>query len=148
MTSPLFVGGNPSFGGEDMTGLLSDAAIWDDGLTSGEVKSLYDVSTHTGAGLLYNASEYELLRQIHIAGAGSVEIDGLIWTYATGLTGNAGLNDEGNGFSLVFNADADTGLFGAAPVDEPDAPATPEPTTAALGALGIAGLLMRRRKHA
>lgn len=53
------------------------------------------------------------------------------WTYATGLTGPAGLTSGPGGYTLVLDATSGTGLT-----------AIPEPSAALLGGLG----LLRRRR--
>ena len=132
---PLSFGGSSQFS-EDTTGLMSDVAIWNEALTDNEVKGLFDVSGN--ASLLYGADDFDRLKLIHDAGAGSVVIGDLKWFYATGLTGAAGLAGTGSSLTLVLNTTADTGLFSVA---------IPEPTVAVL-AMGSLGALMLRRRRA
>lgn len=141
--TPTF-NGNLEFGGsaqfsEDTTALMSDVGIWDEALTNDEVKGLYDVTRNLDL-MIYDAGQFNLLKQLHDAGTGSVDIGDLTWSFATGLTGPAGLSGSLPGFTLVLNTQADTGLI-SRPLQGP----IPEPATAALALLGLAGLTRRRR---
>jgi len=93
-------------------GRVDDAGVWNKALTADEVKSLHDLTASSD--LKYSASEFEQLRRIHAAGSGNVIIGDLEWTYATSLTPAAGLSgSSASGFTLVFDAAADTGLESA-----------------------------------
>lgn len=91
-----------------LDGRIDDVSIWDVALTADEIKSLFDVGN--SADLRYTAGSFNQLKQIHDAGAGSAAIGGIQWTYATGLTGPAGLSSGPGGYTLVLHAAADTGL--------------------------------------
>jgi arylsulfatase A-like enzyme len=95
-----------------LDGRMDDVAIWDEALTADQIRCLHDVANSSG--LLYPAGAFDQLKQVHDAGAGSVTIGGIQWTHATGLTGPAGLSTTPGGYTLVFNAAADTGLTGLA----------------------------------
>jgi arylsulfatase A-like enzyme len=95
-----------------LDGRMDDVAIWDEALTADQIRCLHDVANSSG--LLYPAGAFDQLKQVHDAGAGSVTIGGIQWTYATGLSGPAGLSTTPGGYTLVVNAAADTGLTGAA----------------------------------
>lgn len=121
-------------------GLLDDIAIWDEDLTSGEVKGLFDVGDD--AVLNYDAGQFDLLKMVHDAGAGSVMIDGLNWTFASGLAGANGLS----GNTLILDqGGSPTAADGTGLVSSVQA-AIPEPSTIALTALGLMGLAFRRRR--
>jgi hypothetical protein len=92
-------------------GRVDDVAVWDVALTPNEITCLYDVGNSSE--LLYTAAAFDQLKQLHDTGAGSVTIGGIQWTYATGLTGPAGLTPGPSGHTLVLNAAADTGLTAA-----------------------------------
>ena len=112
-------------------GLVDDVAVWDESLTPGEIKGLYDVGNTVA--LSYTANLFDLLKQVHDAASGSTTIGGLDWTYATGLSGPAGLTGSGGNYTLVLDAGNGTGLV-----------AVPEPSAVLLGSLGLLILLRRR----
>ena len=121
---------------------MDDIAVWDEALTVDEVTSLYNLNNSTE--LLYDTGEFDLLKQIHDAGSGSVQIGDLLWSYADGLVAPAGLSGSSPDFTLVMDSGAATGLL-AADVNA----AVPEPSTFALAALGLLGLAFfswRKRK--
>lgn len=82
-------------------GQLDDAAIWDEMLSDVEVLGLYQVGA--AAGLQYDAGQFQQLRSVHQAGAGSVNIGGRLWEYASALPGAAGLTTIQMGTVLVLN---------------------------------------------
>jgi hypothetical protein len=91
-----------------LDGRVDDVAIWDEALSADQIRCLHDVGSSSG--LFYTAGAFDQLKQVHDSGAGSVTFSGIQWTYATGLTGPAGLTTTPGGHTLVFNAAADTGL--------------------------------------
>jgi hypothetical protein len=113
-------------------GLVDDVAVWNEALTGGEIKGLYDVGMSVD--LSYTADNFDLLKQRHDAAAGSTTIGPLEWAYATGLAGPAGLSTGPGGYTLILDPVAGTGLT-----------AIPEPSAALLGGLGLLALLRRRR---
>jgi hypothetical protein len=112
-------------------GFVDDVAVWNEALTAGEIKGLYDVGLSVD--LSYTADKFDLLKQRHDLATGSTTIDSLEWTYATGLAGPTGLTSGPGGYTLVLDAGAGTGLT-----------AIPEPSGALLGGLGLLALLRRR----
>lgn len=98
-----------------LDGRIDDVAIWDEALTADQIRCLCDVGYSSG--LLYPAAAFDQLKQVHDAGAGAVMIGGFQWTYATGLTGPAGLSTTAGGYTLVLNAAADAGLTAAPTFD-------------------------------
>lgn len=134
--------GNMEIGGssrysEDVTGLYDDIAIWNERLTVDEAFSLYEISSPGSlGGLLYTAGQFDLLKQVHDAGTGSVTIGSQTWYYATGLTENAGLNNVSGGYNLVLDAANDTGLT-----------TIPEPGTLVLLAAGVAMIVGGGRRR-
>ena len=133
------IGNRTGATGKEPDAGLDDMAFWHEALTGDEMKGLYDVAVD--ATLDYDAGEFDLLKGLHDAGTGSIVIGDLEWTYATGLTGPAGLSGSGP-FTLVLNAGAGTGVISAAVV--------PEPSTFLLAALGLLGLGLagwRRRRR-
>lgn len=135
------IGGTSNFS-EDITGFYDDIAIWNERLTADEAFSLYELTSPTSlGGLLYDAGQFNILKELHDAGTGFVDIGDLRWSFASGLTGAAGLNGTGPQYNLVMNATADTGL-----ISRTLQVTVPEPATASLALLGLAGLMMRRRR--
>jgi hypothetical protein len=82
---------------------IDDVAVWNEALTAGEIKGLYDVGMSVD--LSYTADKFDLLKQRHDLATGSTTIDSLEWTYATGLAGPAGLTSGPGGYTLVLDAD-------------------------------------------
>ena len=129
------IGGSSQFS-EDVTALMSDVAIWEEALTVDELTALFEISSSDG--LLYDAGEFDQLKQLHDAGtSGTVDIDGTEWEFvASGLS--PGLTDDGSGnFSLSLDATAGSCLQTVAA-----AAAVPEPGSVAIWSLiglGLAG---------
>ena len=96
-------------------------AVWNEALTAAEIKGMYDVGMSID--LSYTADTFDLLKQRHDAATGSTTIDALEWTYATGLTGPAGLTSGPGGHTLVLDPVA-------APVSPPS-PNRPPPCSVA-----------------
>jgi hypothetical protein len=115
-----------------LDGRIDDMAIWNEALTVGEIKGLYDIGMSVD--LSYTADTFDLLKQRHDLATGSTTIGALEWAYATGLTGPAGLTSGPGGYTLVLDAANGTGLT-----------AIPESSAVLLGGLGLLGLLRRRR---
>ncbi len=117
--------GNPSL--QFFNGLLDDAAIWDEVLTLEEITALQFVGDSS---LGYSANLFDSMKQVHDAGAGSVNINGQDWVYASGIASNTTS-------SVIFGAGG-TGLVWSS---------VPEPTAAGLLlSLTLALGLNRRRK--
>ena len=91
-----------SDGFQNIDATLDDVAVWDNPLSADEIKGLYDV----GSQLQVNAAVYDQVLTLHSAGAGVLHAGDFSWTYATGLTGSAGVT----GSSLVLNDAANTGV--------------------------------------
>jgi arylsulfatase A-like enzyme len=75
------LGVSANLGIQYLDGRIDDVSIWDAALTPNEIKCLFDVGNSSG--LLYTAAAFDQLKQVHDAGAGSVTIFGIQWTYAT-----------------------------------------------------------------
>ena len=100
-----------------LNGRIDDLAIWDVALADDEIKGLYDVGNSSE--LSYTASDFAQLKQLHDAASGSAAVGGFEWTYATGLTGPAGLTGGSGSYTLVLDATADTGLTGVPKIELP-----------------------------
>jgi len=135
------MGGSSQFS-EDMTGLMSDVAIWEEALTADELTALFEISDSDG--LLYDAGEFDQLKQIHDAGAGMVEIDGLEWEFVgSGLA--PGLTPDGNGgFTLGLDSTIGSGLQTVSAIPEPNSVALW--SLIGLGLTGFAVFRARRKK--
>lgn len=99
-----------------LNGRIDDVAIWNEALSADEVKGLYDVGNSSE--LAYTASDFDHLKQVHDAADGSARVGDIQWTYATGLSGPAGLTGGSGSFTLVLDATASTGLSGVAVAEE------------------------------
>lgn len=111
-------------------GLMDDVSIWDEALTDGMVKGLFDV----GDQLKYDAGRFNDLKTIYTAQSGTITIDNLKWSYEEGLVGDMGLSGGGNEYTLILD-DAGRGLT-----------AIPEPTAGLLWAIGGLSIFYIRRK--
>jgi hypothetical protein len=100
-----------------LNGKIDDVAIWNVALTDDEIKGLYDVGHSIE--LAYTASDFDQLKQVHNASTGTVVAGSTEWTYATGLTGPAGLTGDSGNFTLVLDAAAGTGLTGVPYIEPP-----------------------------
>ena len=110
-------------------GLLDDVSIWDTALTPNEIIALYAV----GNRLAYDAKDFDRMLTVYNAGSGSVVVDSAQWSYASGLTGDAGLNVAGD--TLILNAASGSGLV-----------LIPEPATLSVLVIGGVVLLKRLKK--
>jgi len=116
-------------------GDIDDVSYFDAFLSDGEIRSLFTLGDD--ATLNYNAAQANELYRVHDQTIPSVTIGGLVWTRATGLTGNAGdLTGSGTNFTLVLDDVLDTGVQ-----------SVPEPSALILSALGLLGLLGWRRQR-
>jgi hypothetical protein len=107
----LGVFANPA--GQYLNGRVDDVAIWNEALSDDEIKAFYDVGNTPE--LAYTAKTFDSLKQVHDAGSGSVEVNGLWWKNASGLSGPAGLSGSGSNYTLVLDATAGTGLVSVLP---------------------------------
>jgi len=95
-------------------GQLDDFAVWNEALSPGDIRGLYDVALDSE--LNYNAAKFDLMKQVHDAGSGTSDgIAGasgpdLFWTYASGLGSTEGLTGSSPSFTLVLDGSAGTGL--------------------------------------
>ncbi len=134
-TNAMTFGRNGASGGDWMSGLLDDVAIWDTSvLTEGQAKGLHNVAVELGLG--YDAGEADQLIELHKSGSGSTTVDGTAWFYVAGLTGNAGdLTAVDGGY--VLQLDESSGVT-----------TVPEPGTfVLLGAGLLTGLAWSRRRN-
>lgn len=117
--------GNTSF---SVDGKIDDAAIWNEALGAGRVRSLYTVPRNLG--LNYNVSDMVTLWSFFDAQSGG-PIKGIPWQYTTSLPGSPALGD-----AYVFNGIMYLALGAGAGLA-----AVPEPATSGLGALGLLALV-------
>lgn len=94
--------------GRFWNGLIDDSAIWDEVLSAGERKGLFDLALST---LAYDAGRFDSLKSLHDDSTGSDVVGGINWDYVTGLGSTEGLIDDGGGaFTLVLDGAAGTGV--------------------------------------
>jgi hypothetical protein len=72
---------------QHLNGRIDDVAIWNEALTTDEIKGLYEVGNSSE--LSYTAGNFDQVKQVHDAALGSVVVGSTEWTYATGLTARA-----------------------------------------------------------
>lgn len=129
--SVLTIGSNDTSTGEDWKGSIDDVSIWSGALTPAEVAALYSLSASSS--VMYTPQQADSLFNLYDA-TESGTIDGIIWTYTTGLAGTPGqLLASGQNLTLVMNDG--NGFLGYI---------IPEP--ASLTLLGMAGLAMLKRR--
>ena len=134
-TNAMTFGRNGTGGGDWLSGLLDDVAIWDTSvLTESQAKGLHNVAVESGLG--YDAGEADQLIELHKSGSGSATVDGTAWFYVDGLTGNAGdLTAVDGGY--VLQLDGNSGVT-----------TVPEPGTFALIGVGLlAGFIWSCRRN-
>lgn len=125
-------------GGEELDGLIDDVGLFDETLSEGEAKAIYNLAVESDLG--YDVAEANVLFELHEAGSGNTLVNGLPWLYATGLSGGLGVVQQiGDIFFLQLDADG-TGVRSLPPV-------VPEPSTWALLGLGVLGLGWRVRRQ-
>ncbi len=93
------------------TGLLDDVAIWRGGLSEGQARAIHGLGDEPLLG--YNASQAWSLMEACTNGPGShVTVDGMGWTYASGLvaTVDGELVVAGGHFAVAIDAAAGTGM--------------------------------------
>ena len=88
-------------------GAIDDAAVWGSALPAAKLRALTTAGRHSR--LRYDASKMEVLFDLFDGQEGEAVVDGLSWTYITGLEGSGGdvldlgeriaiqLDDQGNG---------------------------------------------------
>ena len=118
------------YGHRFFPGFVDDPAIWDEGLTTGEIAVLHDAALSSYD---YNASQFNSLKEAHDNGT-DVMVNGTQWWYSTSVnTGEgAGMNTSGQ---FVFDAASGTGLV------------VPEPGTLVLLLMGGLGLAICGRRR-
>lgn len=95
-TAPAAAGSNPFAIGarspgdtfESMDGRVDDVGVFSTELTASDVVAIYSLAVE--AGLQYDLGDSNTLLEAFANGDPSVEIDGVTWTAATGLTGDEG----------------------------------------------------------
>ena len=136
------------------TGSEDDAGVWNETLDAAHVKAMYNtpllkllgVGATLGSTDHYGQLDMQTLFKVYAKTLGPQTINGLTWSYSAALPGNAGHNpgdawyDAGSG---SYDVELAAGGLGVTTT------ATPEPSTLALLAAGLAGLLCyawRKRK--
>lgn len=111
----LLIGKTPNNSGF-FDGCIDDVAVWSVGLSADEVLGLYQVGVEPLLG--YDASKFELLRQVHAGAFPSAEINGRTWAAYLGNTDPAGLTAKPYGFALVLDETADSGVYTVHPAEQ------------------------------
>ena len=122
--------GLDNYGHRYFPGFIDDPAIWDEGLTGGEIAALHDAALSTYD---YNATAFNALKDAHNTQS-DVVVGGTQWLYSTTVNTSegAGLNSSGQ---FVFDAASGTGLV------------VPEPGTLVLLLMGGLGLAVCGRRR-
>jgi len=93
---------------------IDDFAVLGQAMTAAEAKAVHDLGAN--AELNYDIGKAVTLLDLHLAGSGSIVIDGATWSYSTGLVGPGGeLTGEGGVFTLVLNESVQTGVITGTP---------------------------------
>jgi len=97
---------------------IDDLGLLATGFTPAEAKATHSLGTN--AELRYDLGDVVGLLDVHRAAAGSVDVGGLSWTYATGLAGTEGeVTGSGTEFTLVLDPSGSGLVSGAATPDLP-----------------------------
>jgi hypothetical protein len=85
-------------------GTLDDVALWDNALTSGEIKAMYNTASTPGLLANYDAQSFAALRQAYLTNF-PAQVGNMRWTRATGLTaGEGAVLARPNGYVMQLNA--------------------------------------------
>jgi len=93
-------------------GWIDDFGMLEHACSALEVEVILGFADHPDMG--YDLGTILRIFDVHLAASGAMVADGVEWTYATGLTGPEGVisGDASNGYALVLDAAADTGVIG------------------------------------
>jgi hypothetical protein len=94
--------------GSPFLGNIDDVSVRQDAMTADEIKCLFDVGNSSVLG--YDASQFDLLRQVHEGQLDSILIGGLTWIREIDLTEAAGLSGSSDNYTLVMDEASNTGL--------------------------------------
>ena len=137
-TSSFSIGRLGDMAGLAFSGLIDDVGLWNDALSEGEAKAVYNVAIDPQ--LRFDLGVADQLFQIHDTGSGLLARAGVTWQYATGLGAyplGVPTHDSVGNIFLRLDA-AGTGVAGL----------VPEPASIALLGfgflLGVPALLRRR----